>query len=55
MVFTNFMKEILNSPWLMSLDDIFDIAFICPPYERIVYGDLIEVNFNLFLLERCNY
>ncbi|SIO73750.1 Conserved hypothetical protein 95 [Babesia microti strain RI] len=34
--------EILNSPWLMSLDDIFDIAFICPPYERIVYGDLIE-------------
>ncbi|CDR97556.1 conserved hypothetical portein, putative [Babesia bigemina] len=44
-------KESITSPWLHSITDTFDLLFACPPYEEIVYMDLMKQIANTTLLK----
>ncbi|KAK2195112.1 S-adenosyl-L-methionine-dependent methyltransferase superfamily [Babesia duncani] len=34
--------EAITSPWLYSMNEKFDLMFVTPPYEEVVYMDLME-------------
>ncbi|ORM40574.1 putative rRNA methyltransferase YlbH [Babesia sp. Xinjiang] len=47
--------ESLSSPWLHAITDKFDLLFACPPYEEVVYMDLMKVGHYVLLLIMCQH
>ncbi|GFE53965.1 RNA methyltransferase, putative [Babesia ovis] len=45
--------ESISSPWLHSITDKFDLLFACPPYEEVVYKDLMKVCHRHFIFTAC--
>eukprot|EP00371_Babesia_bovis_P002036 XP_001610683.1 hypothetical protein [Babesia bovis T2Bo] len=42
--------ESITSPWLHSINDKFDLLFACPPYEEVIYSDLMKQIANTTIL-----
>ncbi|KAK1939725.1 hypothetical protein X943_002624 [Babesia divergens] len=42
--------ESVTSPWLHSITDKFDLLIACPPYEEVVYKDLMKQIANTTIL-----
>ncbi|KAK1441938.1 S-adenosyl-L-methionine-dependent methyltransferase superfamily protein [Babesia gibsoni] len=43
--------ESLTSPWLHAITEKFDLLFACPPYEEVVYTDLMKQIANTTILK----
>ncbi|BAM42441.1 uncharacterized protein TOT_040000808 [Theileria orientalis strain Shintoku] len=34
--------ELINSPYLYNINEKFDLMFVAPPYEEVIYSDLLQ-------------